>query len=130
MAKELAFATLPLPPFAVAVAFAFAVPPSGAVEVAVKHYRAGEHEAAHYHKIATELTVIVRGTVRMNGVEHGAGTIICIEPNESTDFTALTGTYSIDVSHSRLGFVACGHLREVGYKFDRWLDVVYMQLVL
>src|ERR1700735_54851 len=27
-----------------------------AVEVAVKHYRAGEAESSHYHKIATELT--------------------------------------------------------------------------
>lgn len=26
--------------------------------------------------------------------------------------------------HERQGFEACGHLREVGYKFGRWLDVV------
>jgi len=32
--------------------------------------------------------------------------------------------------HDRVGFQACGHLREVGYKFDRWLDVLYMQLLL
>jgi phosphinothricin acetyltransferase len=32
--------------------------------------------------------------------------------------------------HARLGFVSVGHLREVGRKFDRWLDVVYMQKVL
>jgi len=28
------------------------------------------------------------------------------------------------------GFVEVGRLREVGYKFDQWLDVVYMQLML
>ena len=32
--------------------------------------------------------------------------------------------------HGRHGFVPVAHLREVGYKFDRWLDVIYMQLVL
>jgi phosphinothricin acetyltransferase len=32
--------------------------------------------------------------------------------------------------HARFGFVEAGRLREVGYKFGRRLDVVYMQLVL
>ena len=29
--------------------------------------------------------------------------------------------------HERLGFHQCGHLREVGFKFDRWLDLVFLQ---
>jgi L-amino acid N-acyltransferase len=29
--------------------------------------------------------------------------------------------------HERLGFVRAAHLREVGYKFGRWLDLVLMQ---
>lgn len=29
--------------------------------------------------------------------------------------------------HERLGFQKCGHLREVGHKFDRWLDLVFLQ---
>ncbi|MEI6233494.1 MAG: hypothetical protein WCT04_10605 [Planctomycetota bacterium] len=61
-----------------------------AVEVAVKHYKAGDNEGPHYHKLATEVTVIVAGQVLMNGVTYVAGDIIRIEPNESTDFTALT----------------------------------------
>ncbi|MBI1885819.1 MAG: N-acetyltransferase [Chloroflexi bacterium] len=32
--------------------------------------------------------------------------------------------------HRRLGFREVGHEREVGYKFDRWLDVVLMQKLL
>ena len=32
--------------------------------------------------------------------------------------------------HRRLGFEDCGRLREVGCKFDRVLDVVYMQLMI
>jgi phosphinothricin acetyltransferase len=32
--------------------------------------------------------------------------------------------------HVRQGFTKVAHLREVGRKFDRWLDVVYLQIVL
>jgi len=32
--------------------------------------------------------------------------------------------------HRRLGFAACGTIREAGFKFGRWLDVEYWQLVL
>jgi L-amino acid N-acyltransferase YncA len=32
--------------------------------------------------------------------------------------------------HERLGFVHAGTLREVGRKFDRWLDMVFMQRML
>lgn len=32
--------------------------------------------------------------------------------------------------HARLGFEKVAHLREVGFKFGRWLDVVWMQRIL
>jgi L-amino acid N-acyltransferase len=32
--------------------------------------------------------------------------------------------------HERLGFQQSGQLREVGYKFDRWLDLVFLQRML
>lgn len=67
------------------------------VEVAVKRYRAGDHEAAHYHKIATELTVVISGTVRMNGVGYTEGDIIVMEPGEITDFEALTDAENVVV---------------------------------
>jgi quercetin dioxygenase-like cupin family protein len=65
--------------------------------VAVKHYKAGDHEGAHFHKVATEITLIVSGTVRMAGVEYGAGDIVVMEPGDITDFEALTDAINVVV---------------------------------
>jgi phosphinothricin acetyltransferase len=32
--------------------------------------------------------------------------------------------------HAKFNFQKVGHLKQVGYKFGRWLDVVYMELLL
>ncbi len=67
------------------------------VETAVKSYKAGDHEATHYHKIATEITVIISGTVKINGIEYSQGDIIVMEPNETTDFLAVTDSVNVVV---------------------------------
>ena len=36
---------------------------------------------------------------------------------------------SIDF-HKKYGFEQTGYLKEVGYKFDRWLDLVFMEKIL
>jgi len=59
------------------------------VEVAVKQYKAGERDAKHYHKIATEISVVLGGRAVMNGVEYSDGDIITVEPNDVTEFEAL-----------------------------------------
>lgn len=67
------------------------------VEVAVKHYQKGDQEAAHYHKIATEITLIVSGRVKLGEREWVAGDIIVIEPGERTAFHALLDTVTVVV---------------------------------
>jgi len=67
------------------------------VEVAIKYYKAGEHESSHHHKVATELTAVVSGRVRMSGEEIGPGEIVRIAPGQSTDFTALTDAVTVVV---------------------------------
>ena len=67
------------------------------VEVGLKEYKAGDFEDTHYHKIATEYTVIVIGEVLMNNVKYAEGDIIVIKPNESTDFKALTDAKTLVV---------------------------------
>jgi quercetin dioxygenase-like cupin family protein len=68
-----------------------------AFEAAVKHYRAGDREAAHHHKLAEEITVIVSGRVRMCGREFTAGDIVLLAKNESTGFEALEDTVTFVV---------------------------------
>jgi Uncharacterized conserved protein, contains double-stranded beta-helix domain len=66
-------------------------------EVAVKSYKAEDYEEEHYHKIATEITVIVKGRVKMFDREFSEGDIIVVEPGDSTDFSAVTDSINVVV---------------------------------
>lgn len=68
-----------------------------ACEVAVKRYLAGEREDLHHHKVATEITLVIEGRVRMMGCEWGPGDIIVLSPGEATDFEAITDALSVVV---------------------------------
>jgi quercetin dioxygenase-like cupin family protein len=61
-------------------------------EVAIKEYPTGAYDEWHYHKIATEYTVIVSGSAEMNGVLYKKGDIIIMSPGEGTDFRAVEPT--------------------------------------
>ena len=68
-------------------------------EVAVKKYAAGEREASHYHKIATEVTLVLSGRVRMAGREFSDGDIVTLEPGFATDFEAITDAVTVVVTN-------------------------------
>jgi hypothetical protein len=72
---------------------------TSSVEVAVKEYKKGYHEAKHYHKIATEITVITVGRVRMNNKVYKRGDIVIVKPCESTDFEALEDSITTVVKY-------------------------------
>ncbi len=63
-------------------------------EVCIKRLPAGFYEEPHFHKLTTEITTIIFGRVKMNGVEYKEDDIILIEPNEVTDFLCLTDVVS------------------------------------
>ena len=67
------------------------------VEVAVKEYKKGDKEEAHYHKIATEVTVVTKGRVRMFDQEWEEGDIIVVEPGDITSFEALEDAQNVVV---------------------------------
>ena len=63
---------------------------SSNVEVAVKSYTVGDYEEFHYHKKATEFTVLLEGSAEMvvegKLVKLEDGDIIVISPGEVADF--------------------------------------------
>jgi phosphinothricin acetyltransferase len=84
------------------------------------------------YRFTAEDSVYVRDTVRGQGVGKAivAALLAHAEAAGFNEMLALIGdsenTGSIGV-HASLGFLPVGTMRRVGYKFDRWLDVVTMQ---
>ena len=68
-----------------------------ACEVGVKYYKKGDYEAAHYHKVATEITLVLSGQVRMLERLWSSGDIIVLEPGLVTDFTVLMDSVTVVV---------------------------------
>lgn len=75
------------------------------------------HPSFRRHGIATELLNHLIGVARQREVH---AVIAGIDADNSV---------SIHL-HKQFGFIQVGHFKEVGYKFDRWLDLVFMQLIL
>jgi hypothetical protein len=67
------------------------------VEVGIKKYKKGIKETSHFHKIATEFTVIIQGEVLMSGKKFKSGDIIKILPETPTDFEALSDVVTLVV---------------------------------
>lgn len=73
--------------------------------------------------------------VRANGRGQGVGTLLvqALLPRAATlgKHVMMAGVDADNAAsirfHERLGFARSGHLREVGYKFGRWLDLVFLQ---
>jgi len=66
-------------------------------EVGIKQYTAGDTEAEHYHKIATEFTVILNGSVEMDGKQYRHGDIVKVKPGVATNFIALSNVTTVVV---------------------------------
>lgn len=66
-------------------------------EVAVKRYKAGDKEDSHFHKIATEYTIITSGVAKMNDEIIAEDEIVIIEPGESASFEAITDVCTVVV---------------------------------
>jgi hypothetical protein len=59
-------------------------------EVCVKNFKQGEVELAHFQRIATEITVVLSGSVRMGQHILHVDDILTIYKDEVCDFEALT----------------------------------------
>ena len=59
-------------------------------EIAVKFFKKGEVEPAHKQLIATEITVVIEGTIRLADSLFERGDVISIPPYEVADFESIT----------------------------------------
>ncbi len=66
-------------------------------EVAYKTYRKGDKEQKHFHKIATEITLVAKGKVKMFDKVYSEGDIIIVEPGDATAFEALEDAANVVV---------------------------------
>ncbi len=86
------------------------------------------------YKYSVEHSVYVDARFRGRGVGRRLLEEL-IEAARGQDYHVLIG--AIDAAnqvsralHERLGFTHCGTLRQVGFKFGRWLDLAFYQLIL
>lgn len=64
--------------------------PSKDFEIAVKWFKAGEKEPNHKQIVATEVTVVVEGTIQLGSQIFVKGDVILIPPGEFAAFESLT----------------------------------------
>jgi len=94
----------------------------------------GKYRERSAYRYTAELTIYIK-----NGEEgRGLGAELMgrvIEETRRRGFHSLVSAIAIpnerSVSiHEKFGFEKIGHFKEVGFKFDRWIDVGYWELVL
>ncbi len=94
----------------------------------------GQFRERPAYKYTVEHSVYVDTRFRSQGVGRALLEAI-IKAAEKQDYHVLVG--GIDASntvsirlHEKLGFEPCGIVRQAGYKFGRWLDLAFYQLIL
>ena len=94
----------------------------------------GQFRERPAYKYTVEHSVYVDTRFRGQGVGRALLQAI-IEAAQNQDYHVLVG--GIDASnavsirlHEKLGFEPCGIVRQAGYKFGRWLDLAFYQLIL
>ncbi len=94
----------------------------------------GEFRAKPGYRYSAEHSVYVAATSRGQGLGHALMRPV-IEHARAAGMHVLIG--GVDASnaasmglHFSLGFEQVAHFRQVGRKFDRWLDLAFVQLVL
>jgi L-amino acid N-acyltransferase YncA len=91
----------------------------------------GDFRAWPGYRFTVEHSVHVRADSRGRGI--GQALVAALFPRAAAlgKHVMIAGVDAANTAsirfHERLGFEQVGHLREVGFKFDRWLDLVFLQ---
>ena len=94
----------------------------------------GEFRAWPCYRHSVEHSVHVRADCRGQGIGRALVTELLGRAAAMGKHVMIAGidadnAVSIGL-HRSLGFTAVGHFHEVGFKFGRWLDLVFMQCIL
>jgi L-amino acid N-acyltransferase len=91
------------------------------------------HERSAY-RYTVENSVYVRHTHQRRGIGHALLIDLIARARTLGHHTIIAGVDADQAGsialHEGLGFREAAHLREVGFRFDRWLHVRYLQLML
>ncbi len=94
----------------------------------------GPFRAWAAYQYTVENLVHVHSEHRGKGVARQLMEALIAEARKMGKHTMVAGIDADNAAsialHRRFGFEVAGHFRQVGYKFDRWLDLVFMQLIL
>ena len=75
---------------------------SDQVEVGIKYFSAGDLEPSHKQIVATELTIVVSGTIRLADKTYTQGEIVRIDPGIFADFEAISDTTLVCIKYPSL----------------------------
>ena len=94
----------------------------------------GPFRAWPAYRYSVEHSVYVAAPARRRGVARQLVTALLARARAQEFHVVIGGIVAEnDASlalHAALGFERVAHFRQVGYKFGRWLDLVFMQVVL
>lgn len=94
----------------------------------------GDWRAFDGYRYTVEHSVYVRADQRGNGIGKALMLTLIARAEQLGKHVMVAGITADNVGsirlHEKLGFEHVGHLKQVGTKFNRWLDLVLLQLML
>lgn len=94
----------------------------------------GAFRASDGYRHTAELSIYIRSEERSKGIGSALMRAL-IDEARYNEIHVLIGAVEAQNTaslrlHEAFGFTQSGYLPQVGYKFDRWLDLILMQLIL
>lgn len=94
----------------------------------------GHFRAFAAYKYTAESSVYVHTDHRGKGIARALMQPL-IDAAKAMDLHAIVAGIDADNKisiklHEQFGFTAVAHFKQVGYKFDKWLDLIFLQLLL
>ena len=93
----------------------------------------GEYRAKAGYRFTVEHSIYVDAAERSRGIGSMLLATLIDRAVAAGVHVMIGGVAGDNVAsirlHARFGFTVTGHLREVGRKFDRWLDLVFVQRI-